>query len=123
MCALLSLSSAPLTLSPAGFKLGLCGARPLNQPYSILSLSNNTSIVTTLDKAYSNFMQLYRVRAHMHHYTDYMDASIFNDALTSTMDVISAYNESEYGREEGREGRVLDASCCALLHMGSGEEE
>jgi hypothetical protein len=38
-------------------------------------------------------MHLYRVRAHVHHYTEFMDASIFHDAAANITDIISEYNE------------------------------
>jgi hypothetical protein len=53
----------------AGFKTGICSAAPLHQPFSLLALSNNTCIADTLTDAYHRFMHLYRVRAHVHHYT------------------------------------------------------
>jgi tubulin epsilon len=81
--------------NPDGFKVGICGAKPLHQPCSLLTLSNNTSIVPTLSFAYDRFMHLYRVRAHSHHYTDFMDPRHFQDALGTLTDTISAYNELE----------------------------
>lgn len=79
--------------NPDGFKTGICGAAPTGRPYSLLALSNNTGVVTTLSAAYTRFMALYRVRAHVHHYTQYMEAEEFTTALASLTDVISAYNE------------------------------
>jgi tubulin epsilon len=83
------------TSNCAGFKTGICAAKPLHGPYSLLTLSNNTSVVQTLQHDYEKFMSLYRVRAHMHHYTQYMDGEMFRDAVTQVMDVISSYNESK----------------------------
>lgn len=40
-------------------------------------------------------MHLYRVRAHMHHYTDFMDQGVFREALSNLTDIISEYNERE----------------------------
>ncbi len=85
----------PPATACAGFKTGICAARPLTGPYSLLTLSNNTSVVQTLNGAYERFMSLYKVRAHIHHYTQYMDGEVFRESLTQVMDVISAYNEME----------------------------
>jgi len=60
-------------VSCAGFKTGICGAAPLHNKVSLLALSNNTCIAGTLTSAYHRFMHLYRVRAHMHHYTEFID--------------------------------------------------
>lgn len=76
----------------------------------MLGLSNNTSIVSTLSAGYNRFMSLYRVRAHAHHYTQYMDSSLFHDALTNMMDVISAYNE-------GKPQCTSSACTCFCWHM------
>lgn len=84
----------------AGFKLGICAARPLNRPRALLVVSNNTSIVGTLGAAYNRFMHLYRVRAHLHHYTQYVEQSYFHEALASLTDVISAYNEVDVELDE-----------------------
>lgn len=89
--------------NPDGFKTGICSAAPAYRPYSMLALSNNTGVVTTLSAAYNRFMSLYRVRAHMHHYTQYMEADTFTAALASLTDVISAYNEGT-PRDGGRRG-------------------
>lgn len=80
----------------AGFKTGICSAKPLTGPYSLLTLSNNTSVVNTLTHAYDKFMQLYRVRAHVHHYSQFMDMETFTEALSTVTDTISSYNESAY---------------------------
>lgn len=81
--------------NPDGFKLGICNARPVHQPYSLLALSNNTSVVPTLTAAHGRFMQLYRSRAHMHHYTQYMDFENIKAAGMALADVVSSYNEVE----------------------------
>jgi tubulin epsilon len=68
---------------------GLCKAPPVNQPYSLLTLSNNCCIADTFTNVYDRCMKLYRVgvspalcgrvalwlltsnvlQAHLHHYT------------------------------------------------------
>ena len=104
----LSLPYAPSLYLPrprgrrcAGFKTGLCAAKTLNRPDSLLALSNNTSIVPTLAAAHARFMALYRVRAHIHHYTQYMELADIAEAASSLTNVISAYNELEVDEEDG----------------------
>lgn len=89
------------TFACAGFKVGICSARPLFRPYALLALSNNTSVVPTLTAAHARFMSLYRVRAHIHHYTAFMEEADISAAASSLTDMISSYNESEsvYVRE------------------------
>lgn len=81
--------------NPDGFKVGICSARPLFRPYALLALSNNTSVVPTLTAAHARFMSLYRVRAHIHHYTAYMEEADISAAASSLTDMISSYNEIE----------------------------
>lgn len=64
---------------------------PLHQPYSLLALSNNTSIVPTLTAARDRCVQLYRVRAHAHHYTAYMDAGVIDGALEALAQLTASY--------------------------------
>ena len=62
--------------------------------YSVfLSLSNNTSVVGTLRAAHARFARLLRARAHVHHYTDYMDADAFAVAGETLAGVADAYAE------------------------------
>lgn len=81
--------------SLAGFKIGICAARPLHAPQALLSLSNNTSIVATLEAARVRFTRLLRAGAHVHHYTEFMDAEAFHTAAETLADVISSYREVE----------------------------
>lgn len=86
--------------NPDGFKTGICAARPLFRPYSLLSLSNNTSIVPTLTKAHNRFTHLFRVRAHLFHYSAFMGGDRgaeeeFVAAANSLGNMISSYNEME----------------------------
>ena len=79
--------------NPDGFKIGICAAPPEHAPQALLSLSNNTSIVATLQAAHGRFTRLLRARAHVHHYTDFMDESHFADAGATLQDTIAAYAE------------------------------
>lgn len=71
--------------------MGLCSQPPLHQSYSMLALSNNTSIAGSLQASYNRFARLYRVRAHVHHYTQYMEPALFDDALQSLAELIDGY--------------------------------
>ena len=69
------------------------GALSAHAPQALLSLSNNTSIVATLQAAHGRFARLLRARAHVHHYTDFMDEAHFADAGATLEDVIATYAE------------------------------
>ncbi|EGR30381.1 hypothetical protein IMG5_133480 [Ichthyophthirius multifiliis] len=79
-----------------GFKYGICNAPPVDQvfqnniqlyflflsfqPYSVLCMANNTSIRETFQEILERFNKLYRKKVYIHHYTQYMDAQLFNEA-------------------------------------------
>ena len=42
------------------WKTGHCSVAPVNQKYSLLSLSNNTALKTNLSSLYSKFSLLYK---------------------------------------------------------------
>jgi hypothetical protein len=57
-------------------------------------------------------MALYRVRAHIHHYTEYMELEDIAAAAGSLTDMISAYNESESRTSGLCAPRALSTWCC-----------
>ncbi|OQS04693.1 tubulin epsilon chain isoform X3 [Thraustotheca clavata] len=79
-----------------GFKIGLCNVPsldcPKNQP-SVLALSNHGCIVETFDRMQQRFLKLYRRKAHVHHYTEYMEECQFDLALESNRWLIAEYNK------------------------------
>jgi tubulin epsilon len=87
--------------NPDGFKVGICAASPLHVPTSLLTLSNNCGVGATLGAAYGRFMQLYRAKAHVHHYTEYMDEALFTDAAGNVMDLVHEYAQQEVGGAGG----------------------
>jgi len=78
-----------------GFKIGLCAAPPAHQPYSTLCLANNCAIKDVLNNLGDRFNKLYRVRAHVHHYTEYMDIKDMSKALRNVYDLAKRYEEIE----------------------------
>jgi tubulin epsilon len=76
-----------------GFKIGLCNFPPLGMEYGILSLSNNTSISDCFSLAVNRFDKLYKVKAHIHHYTEYMNKENFDNAINNVKNLINSYNK------------------------------
>ena len=83
-----------------GFKIGLCNEPPIGMDTSLLCLANNTCIVTPFKKLRDRFQKLYKRKANVHHYTEYMDIGEFDKAAQSLEDLITRYEESETPREE-----------------------
>ena len=78
-----------------GFKVGHCHQAPLDMPYSMLALSNNTGTRSVLEKLRGRFMKIYKQRVFVHHYTKYMDISHFDTALNNCSSVIDSYEQVE----------------------------
>jgi len=74
-----------------GFKVGLCNVAPSGMPYSLLCLANNSAIRTQFGRIKQQFLRLSKRKAHMYHYTKYMEASVFNEALESLEDLMERY--------------------------------
>ncbi|PRP81836.1 epsilon tubulin [Planoprotostelium fungivorum] len=74
-----------------GWKVGHCLAPPLGQKNSLLCLSNNCCIKNVFKEMHGRFMKLYSRKAHIHHYTDYMDMSMFEEGLENVVDLMREY--------------------------------
>ena len=75
-----------------GFKIGLCDVPPVGQPYSLLCLGNNCGVRHTFTDMRARFMKLYRVKAHVHHYTQMnVERGVFERALASLDSVVAEY--------------------------------
>lgn len=80
-----------------GWKTGLCSVPPVGQPYSLLTLANNTCVHNTFTDLKDRFVKLYKRKAHIHHYTDIdgMEVSNFTESLESLNSLIQEYSELE----------------------------
>ena len=78
--------------NPDGIKVGLCAAPPVGQPVSLLALSNSCAIADALGQATARFDLLYKRRAHLHHFTQYMEAEALAGAREVVRSVASEYN-------------------------------
>ncbi len=80
--------------NPDGFKVAMCSQASMYAPASALLLSNNKGVAASLGNLYARFLSLYRVRAHLHHYLEYMgDGSMFLDAAEAVNGVVQSYDD------------------------------
>jgi tubulin epsilon len=75
-----------------GFKTALCGVPPLGHQRSALMLSNHCGIADTIARLRDKFMQLYRVRSHVHHYSEYLELPFFDDTMDIVGNVVADYS-------------------------------
>lgn len=77
--------------NPDGIKVGLCAAPPVGQPQSLLALCNSCAMADVLHDATARFDRLYKRRAHLHHFTQYMDAAGLAEAREAVARVAADY--------------------------------
>jgi tubulin epsilon len=95
-------------------KTAVCAQPPLGAPHSMLMLSNNCAVGTKLGAYRGQFMQLYRARSHMHHYTQYVEPSYFDDTLTILGDVIDDYASLQASTSAGGTAAMAPSSNVAV---------
>ncbi|GMF62904.1 unnamed protein product [Phytophthora fragariaefolia] len=82
-----------------GFKVGVCSVSPVGQKSSLLCLSNNCCIRETFERLNTRFHKLYSRKAHMHHYTEFMDAGMLDEAQENVRYLIGEYSKLESASE------------------------
>lgn len=87
--------------NPDGFKVAICSQQSVFAPVSATIVANSTGVATPLANMYSRFLALYRVRAHLHHYVDTIDAEEFQSSAVACWDVIQSYKEHGGGHADG----------------------
>lgn len=76
-----------------GFKIGLCDTPPVGMNYGLLCLANTTSITDCFEGIRNRFERLYKVKAHVHHFTEYMDKSNFDTSINNLQSLIGEYSQ------------------------------
>lgn len=78
-----------------GFKVGVCSVPPVGHKSSLLCLSNNCCIRETFERLHTRFHKLYSRKAHMHHYTEFMDVGMLDEAQENARYLIGEYAKLE----------------------------
>jgi len=79
-----------------GFKVGLCGTPPRGQRHALLGLSNNCCIRNTFHAILERFEKLYRRKAHLHHYTQFIEEDLVGAAHEGVQGLIEEYTALEH---------------------------
>ncbi|KAF4316545.1 hypothetical protein BBO99_00005366 [Phytophthora kernoviae] len=83
-----------------GFKVGVCSVAPVGQEKSsLLCLSNNCCIRETFERLHTRFHKLYSRKAHVHHYTEFMDIGMLDEARENARYLIGEYAKLERSSE------------------------
>lgn len=97
-----------------GFKVGLCSVPPVGQTSSLLCLSNNCCIRDTFERLHGRFRKLFARKAHMHHYTEYMEMERLIEAQENVRWLIAEYDKLEQASYSTAEGPGSAASARRL---------
>eukprot|EP00520_Triparma_pacifica_P007099 CAMPEP_0118632028 /NCGR_PEP_ID=MMETSP0785-20121206/219_1 /TAXON_ID=91992 /ORGANISM="Bolidomonas pacifica, Strain CCMP 1866" /LENGTH=461 /DNA_ID=CAMNT_0006522757 /DNA_START=111 /DNA_END=1493 /DNA_ORIENTATION=+ len=81
------------TWNPDGFKIGLCNVNGIEKRSSMLTLTNGDMINGVFESLKERFHKLYRRKANVHHYTQFCDVGIFDEAIGSLDGLIQEYKE------------------------------
>eukprot|EP00929_Paragymnodinium_shiwhaense_P107239 TRINITY_DN73317_c0_g1_i1.p1 TRINITY_DN73317_c0_g1~~TRINITY_DN73317_c0_g1_i1.p1 ORF type:complete len:586 (+),score=95.31 TRINITY_DN73317_c0_g1_i1:158-1915(+) len=73
------------------FKIGLCSVPPRGLPYSVLGLANSCAAHQMFGNTLRDFSRLYSRKAHVHHYTQYMEKALFDEAFETTNSLMKEY--------------------------------
>ena len=91
-----------------GFKVGHCYQPPLNQPYSVLALTNSSGTRHILNRLRQKFLKIYKQRVFIHHYEKFMGGDYldhFQESLLNCESVIESYYEMEQKHQDVKSGR------------------
>lgn len=80
-----------LPFNEDAFKIGLCTVPPKGLPYSVLHLANTCAAHHMFGHTVRDFSRLYSRKAHVHHYTEYMDRGEFDDAFEKVNSLMKDY--------------------------------
>ena len=101
--------------NPEGFKVGLCNYPPVGQQYSLLCLSNNTSIKEMFIRIEEKFNKLYKLKTYAFHYTKYgMEEDHFGEAHENVHNLIEEYRQIESYNEVSQ--KEIDSMRCKIIY-------
>jgi tubulin epsilon len=80
-------------------KIGMCSVSAPDQKISVLGVYNNTAFGSVLTREHNRFNTLFKRRAMLHHYTEFVDAGVIADAEANVAAAVHDYEAVE--REQG----------------------
>jgi Tubulin C-terminal domain len=86
-----------------GFKYGICGVPSVNYNKSLLCLANNAGITEIFGSMSQRFNKLYLRQVYLHHYTNFIEKSMFEEARENLEGIIKSYQEINYDKDADKE--------------------
>ncbi|KMZ87206.1 tubulin [Plasmodium vivax Mauritania I] len=102
-------------------KIGLCNVPPLNQPYSLLCLINSCEIRNTFLQILERFNKLFKRKAHLHHYLEYLTMDDILEFKEKIQNLI--YEYSYIQKNSFCSPKFLDKNTIHILGYDVCEEE
>lgn len=94
--------------NPDGIKVGLCATPSVGLPHSVLALSNNCCMARVIETHLERFDRLYRRKAHLHHFTQYVDAGVLAQAKETMLEVRDGYQRLQEAQPSTDVQQLLD---------------
>lgn len=76
-------------------KIGMCGTPAIGEEMSVLGVYNSTAFGQVLTKQRAKFNLLYRRKAMLHHYTEFVDEEVVAESDKIVCDIIADYQSIE----------------------------
>lgn len=87
--------------NPDACKIGLCHTPAPGDTVSVMGIYNSTAFKSVLGRQKARFGKLYHRKAMLHHYTEFVDASVVAEAEARVDQVLSDYAALEQGGVPG----------------------
>lgn len=97
------------------FKIGLCSVPPKGLPFSVLGLANSCAAHQLLGQNLRDFSRLYQRKAHVHHYTEYMEKEAFDEAFETVNTLMKDYINLDMLHEAPRPRHPSNANAGSSL--------
>jgi tubulin epsilon len=89
-----------------GYKLGICSSSVLGViKKTVFGLSNTTAISPLFIETWERFRKLYKRKAHVHHYLEYMEPDMFMEGVENLQGLINSYSDTVIVNREVVKGR------------------
>jgi hypothetical protein len=76
----------------------MCRTASPGEEMGLMGVFNSSTFANILGRDLSNFQRLFRKKAMLHHYTEYVEEAVVREAEQDVMELIADYQAIEEGR-------------------------